>query len=317
MPRTDLPYDELAAYSPAVEIPEDLESFWEGTLAELAEVPYDVELLEAGPRLRGVSCSRVSFSSLGGARMRGWYLRPREGDSFPGTVAYHGYGGRGERPLELYTLAAQGVAVLSVDCRGQCGEVGDAPADSYGHARGWLTQGIRSPATYYYRSVYADAVRALDVLCSLPEVDESRVAVTGPSQGGGLSLAVAALTNRPAFVWADIPFMCHLERGVDLASDGPYPEVADFLRRVPDLADTVWRTLAYFDNLVLAQWVTAATVITAGLWDEVCPPSTIFPTYARLDTEDKELRTYPCLGHELTYEIDEARLITLVDRLHL
>lgn len=315
MPRSDLAYDELLSYSPEVTAPTDLREFWDATIAELAAVPTEVEFAGSSLSLRGVTVSAIAFTSLGGTRVRGWYLRPDGGQDLPGAVVYHGYGGRGARPLELYPLAAQGVAVLSVDCRGQCGEVADAPADGFGHARGWLTQGIRSPSTYYYRSVYADAVRALDVLCSFGEVDESRVAVTGPSQGGALSLAAAALSSRPAFVWADIPFMCHLERGVDMASDGPYPEIADFLRRMPDMQATVWSTLAYFDNLVLAPWVTAPTVITAGLWDDVCPPSTVFPTYARLGAQDKELRSYPCLRHELTYEIDEARLTTLVERL--
>lgn len=316
MPRTDLRYDELLDYAPQVRAPSDLRPFWDEALEQLRQVELAVRLSPAAPALRGVSCSAVEFTSLGGTRVRGWYLRPEgDGGNLPGAVVYHGYGGRGARPLELYPLAAQGVAVLSVDCRGQCGEVADAPADEYGHARGWLTQGIRSPSTYYYRSVYADAVQALEVLSGFDEVDETRIAVTGPSQGGALSLAAAALSPRPMFVWADIPFMCHLERGVDIASDGPYPEIADFLRRMPTLEDTVWQTLAYFDNLVLAPWITAPTVITAGLWDDVCPPSTVFPTYARLGTEDKQLRSYPCLGHELTYEIDEARLIALVERL--
>lgn len=316
MPRNDLSYDELLSYAPQVRAPDDLRVFWDATLAELAQVRPQVELADSALSLRGVRCSSVTFSSLGGTRVRGWYLRPEGADgNLPGTVVYHGYGGRGARPLELYPLAAQGVAVLSVDCRGQCGEVGDAPPDDYGHARGWLTQGIRSPSTYYYRSVYADAVQALEVLSGFDEVDETRIAVTGPSQGGALSLAVAALSSRPAFVWADIPFMCHIARGVDIASDGPYPEIADFLRRMPGLEATVWETLAYFDNLVLAPWVSAPTVITAGLWDDVCPPSTVFPTHARLGAEDKQLRAYPCLRHELTYEIDEARLTTLVARL--
>ena len=61
--------------------------------------------------------------------------------------------------------------------------------------------------------------------------------------------------------------------------------------------------------------MTAPTVITAGLRDDICPPSTVFPTFARLNTEDKQLRSYPYLGHDLTYEIDEARLTTLLERL--
>jgi cephalosporin-C deacetylase len=315
MPRTDMQRDELLAYSPRVEVPADLEAFWDETLAGAARLPLATEVIDSGPVLRGVRCARIAFDGSGGERIRGWYVRPGGGGPFPAAVCYHGYGGRGSRPLELYPLAAQGVAVVSIDCRGQGGEVADLPADGYGHARGWLTKGIRSPLTYYYRTVYTDAVRALEVVASLAEVDAGRIAVTGPSQGGGLALAAAALSRRPSLVWADIPFLCHFERAVDIAVNGPYPEIADFLRRCPDQEETVWRTLAYFDNLVLAPWVTAPTVVTAGLWDDICPPSTIFPTFARLGAQDKRLQSYPCLGHELSYEIDEARLLTLVERL--
>jgi cephalosporin-C deacetylase len=316
MPRSDLSHDDLLQYAPQVSPPSDLDAFWRTTLDELAEVPFEIEVIETGPELRGVQCARLSFHGLGGARVEGWYVRPSGRGRFPGLVCYHGYGGRGARPLELYSLAAQGIAVLSMDCRGQCGEVVDPDlGESGGHARGWLTMGIRSPETYYYRSLYADAVRAIEVLCALDEVDEDRIAVTGPSQGGGLSLAAAALSPIPKFVWADIPFLCHFERGVDVASEGPYPEIADFLRRMPGLEPIVWRTLSYFDNLVLAPRVAAATVVTAGLWDEVCPPSTIFPTFTRLGAADKELLTYSCLGHELTYEIEEARLLAILERL--
>jgi cephalosporin-C deacetylase len=316
MPRSDLPRDELLQYAPHVEPPPDLDEFWRTTLDELSEVPSEIEVAQAGPELRGVRCAKLSFHGLGGARVEGWYVRPYGDGPFPGVVCYHGYGGRGARPLELYPLAAQGIAVLSMDCRGQCGEVIDPHVgESGGHARGWLTIGIRAPETYYYRSLYADAVRAVEVLSALDEVDEERIAVTGPSQGGGLSLAAAALSPIPKFVWADIPFLCHFQRAVDLASEGPYPEIAEFVRRMPDLEPTVWRTLSYFDNLVLAPRVTAATVITAGLWDDICPPSTIFPTFTRLGATDKELIPYSFLGHELTYEIDEARLLAIAERL--
>ena len=53
---------------------------------------------------------------------------------------------------------------------------------------GFMTQGILDPATYYYRRVYTDAVRAVEAVRSHPDVDPDRVAVTGSSQGGGISL---------------------------------------------------------------------------------------------------------------------------------
>src|SRR6266851_2312235 len=81
----------------------------------------------------------------------------------------------------------------------RCGST-DSRAD--GHAIGWMTQGIRDPQDYYYRHAYADAVRALELLANRDEVDEKRLAVTGFSQGGGMALAVAALSERPILAMA-------------------------------------------------------------------------------------------------------------------
>ena len=39
-----------------------------------------------------------------------------------------------------------------------------------GQHSGWMTKGIRSPKTYYYRYVYSDAVRALELLAAREEV---------------------------------------------------------------------------------------------------------------------------------------------------
>ena len=51
---------------------------------------------------------------------------------------------------------------------------------------------VVDPATYYYRRVMTDAARAIDTVRERPEIDAARVAVTGGSQGGGLSLAAAS-----------------------------------------------------------------------------------------------------------------------------
>src|SRR5688572_20293520 len=101
-----------------------------------------------------------------------------------------------------------------MDCRGQNGQSQDAAAYPEGHVAGWMTRGIREPRSYYYRYVFADAVRALELLARREEVDAKRLAITGVSQGGGITLAVAALSERPMLALPDIPFLCDYRRGV-------------------------------------------------------------------------------------------------------
>ena len=50
---------------------------------------------------------------------------------------------------------------------------------------GFMTRGTPDPATYYHGRVYTDAVRLVDAVAEMPFVDETRIAVTGGSQGGG------------------------------------------------------------------------------------------------------------------------------------
>lgn len=58
----------------------------------------------------------------------------------------------------------------------------DTGVSPHGHVPGWMTKGILDKDTYYYRGVYLDAVRALEVISGFEEVDETRIAVIGGSQ---------------------------------------------------------------------------------------------------------------------------------------
>ncbi|HUY29992.1 MAG TPA: acetylxylan esterase [Acidimicrobiales bacterium] len=311
MASIDMTVRELEAYAPEPYAPDDLEEFWTRTLAAALAQPLEVAVEPYALELAGVRSARVTFDGFEGGRLTAWYVRPDGPGPFPAVASYHGYSGRAARPLELYTLAAQGIAVLSLDCRAQNGESTDGVVRPSGHVAGWMTQGVGSPERYYYRHVYADAVRALEVLCAFPEVDASRVATTGVSQGGGLSLAAAALSSRPRFVWADIPFLCDIRRGAQISERLPYTEISDYLRSRPSLEDELWHTISYVDLLNLADRVTCETVVTVALWDDICPPSTIYSTFRRIAAPRKSLRVLPYHYHDLSYEIAEERLVAL------
>ena len=319
MPSIDLPLEQLRTYSPTETEPPDFDQFWASTLEEARRDASTsgpgLEVGDAYAPLSGVSANQVWITGLGGARLSGWYVRPSTGGPFPGVAHFHGYGARGARPLEVYALAAQGVAVLSMDCRGQGGRSPDMPSVDGGHRPGWLTRGLEGPSTHYYRYVFADAVLTVDALSSREEVDSERVAVTGMSQGGGLALAAAALSGKVSFVWSDEPFLSDFRRAVEIAPLPPYTEVAAYLRAWPALEETAFRTLAYVDVANHARRIRCPATVTVGLWDEICPPSTVFGAFNRLASTDKELVVFPFHGHEVTYEIEERRFGELMRRL--
>ena len=305
MPQIDLPLEELHRYAPDLPAPDDLREFWAATLEEAGRRPLDasVQRLETG--LVTVETHDVSFAGFGGAPVRAWLHLPARalrGDGpLPGVVQYQGYnGGRGLAHEHVFWASA-GFAHLVVDTRGQgsgwaVGDTGD-PVGSGAAQPGFMTRGVGSPQDYYYRRVYTDATRAVDVLREHPDVDGDRIAVTGISQGGGIALAVSALARGVRAVMADVPFLCDFPRATRIAPGDPYGEIVRYLKAHRDEVDRVFGTLAYFDGAVLGRGSSAPALFSVALMDEICPPSTVFAAYHAYGGP-KEIRIYPFNDHE-------------------
>ena len=139
------------------------------------------------------------------------------------------------------------------------GPVGTYPVGTAGPTTpGFLTRGLESPEAYYYRRVFVDAVRAVEVLRGHARVDPARVAVTGASQGGGIALAVAGLVpDAVAALYAQAPFLCDIRRATRITDAAPYRELAEYLAAHRTAAGRVFGTLGYFDGLGFAARATA------------------------------------------------------------
>jgi cephalosporin-C deacetylase len=314
MPSIDMPLEQLRQYKPSLYREPDFDEFWDSTISEAVDQPFNAELFPYDLPAEGLQCYAVRFDGFKGGRIAGWYVRPTSRGKFPGICMYHGYSGRGPRPLDMIAYASQGMCVLSMDCRGQNGQSQDAQVADEGHYSGWMTKGIRNPKQYYFRYVYADAVRALQLLARRDEVDESRIAVTGASQGGALSLAASALSDVPILSLPDVPFLCDFRRAISITPAGPYPEIAGFIKQFPNLHEQALRTLSYCDNMNLAPRIKCRTVIANSLWDDICPPSTIFGAYNHISAE-KQMEIYPFHEHEVPYEHNELKFRLLVEAL--
>jgi len=190
-----------------------------------------------------------------------------------------------------------------MDTRGQgsngwsAGDTPDPDAGSGPQTPGFMTNGIGDPKRYYYRRVFTDAVRAVEVARAHPAVDPERVAVGGGSQGGGITLAVAGLVDRLAAVMPDVPFLSHYRRATEITDSHPYAEIATYCKTHRDQIEQVFTTLSYFDAVNFAPRATAPALFSVGLMDAICPPSTVYAAYNHYAAA-KEIEVWPYNGHE-------------------
>jgi cephalosporin-C deacetylase len=317
----DLPLEQLARYLPDLAVPDDLDGFWKQTLAQAREYDLAATFAPVDTGLTVVDTFDVRYAGFGGSPVKGWLHLPsgplRGGDALPAVVEYVGYGGGRGLPHERNLWACAGYAHFVMDTRGQGStwSVGDTPDDAgAGPAHpGFMTRGILDPQTYYYRRVFTDAVRAVEAARTHPAVDRDRVAVTGGSQGGGLSLAVAGLVDDLFAVLPDVPFLSDFRRATSLVDTMPYKEVALYLKAHRDHVATVFETLSYFDVAVLGRWANAPALFSVALMDMTCPPSTVYAAYNHY-AGPKDIRVYPYNDHEGGKEFhDVAKLRWLAD----
>ncbi|WP_394553858.1 acetylxylan esterase [Agromyces sp. MMS24-JH15] len=282
MPRFDLQSAELRAYRPDVAEPADFDAFWARTLAESRAVATPPRLERVDSPLALVDVFDVTFSGFAGDPVRGWLVVPAGASApLPTVVEYVGYGGGRGLPHEKLAWAAAGYVHFVMDTRGQgsaWGTGGGTP-DPHGTGPsfpGFMTRGIHDPAEYYYRRVFTDAVLAIDAVRSLEVVDETRVAVAGASQGGGISIAAAGLSEGLVGALPEVPFLCEFERAVGFTDRDPYNEIVRFLSVHRDAAEQVFSTLSYFDGVNFAKRATAPAHFSVALMDLTCPPSTVY-----------------------------------------
>ncbi|MBI3329090.1 MAG: acetylxylan esterase, partial [Nitrospinae bacterium] len=261
---------------------EEIRKFWEETRAALDKVDMkaqvkpveecDVFTMEGRIKTRAVY--QVIMSSLEGRRIRAWYAVPSgqpPSRGWPAIMEVPGYGGT--MPLPLH-LVQYGYATLSLYPRSQ----GESLKEWEIEAGTRLVYHVTDRDRYYYRGAYMDCVRGVDFLSSRPEIDPSRIGVWGFSQGGGLTLATAALDRRVSAAVAGVPWLCNFPVAAEITT-APYVELHDYVVAHPRERAQVLATLAYFDQLNLADVIACPTLLGSAITDEVHPLRTVMPVF--------------------------------------
>ncbi|HHN45854.1 MAG TPA: acetylxylan esterase [Planctomycetes bacterium] len=285
--------------------PDDFDEFWDRSLAEMQAIDPEVELKPAKFQAPGAECYDLFFTGVGGARVHAKYLRPRGigGGKLPAVLMFHGYSGSSGNWFDKLAWAGQGFCIAALDCRGQGGMSEDKGGVRGNTHRGHIIRGLDedAPEKLLFRQIFLDTAELARIVMSFPEVDAERVGASGGSQGGGLTLACAALEPRIRKAAATFPFLCDYLRvwEMDLAA-AAYEEIKTYFRLFDprhERQDEVFRKLGYIDVQHLAPRIKADVIMAVGMMDTVCPPSSQFAAYNKMKCR-REYVLYPDFSHE-------------------
>lgn len=304
MPLIDMPLDKLKEYQGRNPKPADFDAYWDRALQEMRAVDPDVQLIKSEFQTPHAECYDMYFTGVRGARIHAKYLKPRTpaATPHPAIIQFHGYSGNAGDWTDKLAYVSLGYSIIAMDARGQGGKSEDTGGVKGNTLRGHIIRGLDDHEdNLLFRHIYLDTAQVASIVMDLPDVDASRVGVFGWSQGGGLTIACAALEPRVKQLAPVYPFLSDYQRvwEMDLA-ERAYEELKAYFRNFDpqhQRESEVFTRLGYIDIQYLAPRIQGEVMMGVGLMDTVCPPSTQFAAYNKI-TAPKRLEIFPDFGHE-------------------
>lgn len=296
---------------PYTQEPKDFQSFWQKNLDELKNVPLSYTKELAKEYCTGkIDCYLVKLQiDKSGHSMYGYLFYPKnvKKGSHPVVLCPPGAGVKTiKEPLRSKFYAENGFIRFEVEIHGLDPRLSTETFQEMSKAfGGYLSNGLENKNIYYMKHVYVGLVRCIDFLTSLPEWDGKNVAVQGGSQGGGLSIITAGLDKRVTQCVANHPALCDMAAYVENGRTGGYPH----FNRQPEILSNkdCLNTMAYFDVVNFARYVTAPTYLTWGYNDYACPPTTSYAVWNTLKCQKESLLT-PINEHWTTENTNRGQM---------
>ncbi len=279
----------------------DFEDFWKTQTDGLRKIPikYERKLLDLP--YKTFKAYEIVYNTVDGTAVTAYFCVPNtyNGEKLPCVAVFHGGGGRrGIFP----DIVSTGVCTFSMDSRNQGGKTYDAAeydsTDDY-HG-GIMTHGLLDKNNFYMKNLYLDAVRAIDVMAELDEVDAERMVSYGISQGGALSIVSAALSGKIKKAYPVVPTYACLAERVEKGL-GIFSTVKTHLRLNPEHTDAAFETLSYFDTNNIVSLLKVPTDFFLGLDDPTCRPEFVYSLYANTDAP-KKITVSPFTQHDISYD---------------
>ena len=290
-----------AAFSPEkikpfAQEPKDFDDFWKKALDEARQIDLNpTKVLLPERCTKDVNVYEISYhNNRWGSKMYGVLSVPVKPGKYPALLRVPG---AGVRPYSGDTYTATGKCiVLEIGIHGVPVTMEQKVYDDLANAalNGYWDTNLENPDRNAYKRVVTGAVKGVDMIASLDEWDEKTLGVTGSSQGGFLSLAVAALDKRVTFLAAVHDAMCDYEAELHGVAGG-WPHYF-YHAKMNAITKARLEGARYYDGVNFARRITVPGWYSFGYNDEVVPPTSSYGLYNSVKAP-KTLSLYQMTGH--------------------
>lgn len=279
---------------PAVSMPADFKQWWDGELRALDKIEPTATLKRLDARCTDkVDVYQVKIASL--KPMYGILSMPKTPGKHPAVLrvpgaGIHRIGGYLEPANDGFITLDLGIHSLPFDAEQEF-----YTALSEGALYDYMSIGIASRDTYYYRKVYLGCVSAAKYLTTMPEYDGQNLFVVGGSQGGALSIVTAALFPKVKAIISFFPALCDQQAYLDGRAGG-WPHYFLFHKDDASVKQAL-ETVRYFDVVNFARILTVSVYMSFGYNDLTCAPTSTYACWNSLASSQKKLLVVPETGH--------------------
>lgn len=292
-------------FKPGFKAPKDLKKFWKEQVKEMRSVPMrpkvtPVELTGADAEL--YECYEIELQMNDPTPVRGFIAKPKNAKrrSLPIVIYAHAAGVSGgwcrstAQNALYYAKMGNGAIALDINAHGM---LNNQPDKYYlnleqGELKDYSRRTVTDHKSFYFRRMFLRMERAIDYAVKDAAWDHKRLLITGQSQGGAQSAALAGIDKRVSAIVTILPAMHDI--GGKMAERRPAWPFDD---GQVGLDSPAAKIAPYYDCAVLLGQTKATICCEAGLSDMTCPPAGVFAALNAAKGK-KIIVTCPYRAHE-------------------
>ena len=281
--------------------PSDFDAYWAAEKSRLErEVPLDPKMtLDPKRSTKSADCYRVNFATFNGKRVYGFLSVPKDSSRAPFRVRVL-VPGAGPGATSAGTTLDEILLIMNVHTfepeytkeqqDAQMKRQNQALAEKYDlpnkSAYCSLAGIAESREDYWYHDIMLGINRAVDWVCTRPDVDLSQVTYKGSSQGGGFGLFLTYLNSHFTKTFVAV---CAItgHYGYKQGRKSGWPNLIKSQR--PEKQAAAERYAGYFDGVNFAARIKTPIRFIVGFADQTCPPANVYAAYNVCPSADKAI----------------------------